>query len=71
MTWRSDCDALIYERIEVPDAVTNGVGRFLDALGLNYGASRSPPRWRTCSRKDRPNDRLAAVRRRIDGGADP
>lgn len=36
--WRSDYDALTYEQIDVPDAVTNGVGRFLDALGLNYGA---------------------------------
>ncbi|GAA2645486.1 ATP-grasp ribosomal peptide maturase [Paractinoplanes durhamensis] len=36
--WRSDYDALTYERIKVPEAVTDGVGRFLDALGLNYGA---------------------------------
>jgi ATP-grasp ribosomal peptide maturase len=36
--WRSDYDALTYERIDVPEAVTVGVGRFLDALGLTYGA---------------------------------
>lgn len=36
--WRSDYDALTYERIDVPEAVTLGVGRFLDGLGLTYGA---------------------------------
>jgi ATP-grasp ribosomal peptide maturase len=36
--WRSDYDALTYKRIDVPEAVTNSVGRFLDVLGLNYGA---------------------------------
>ncbi|XVV10855.1 ATP-grasp ribosomal peptide maturase [Actinoplanes sp. CA-131856] len=36
--WRSDYDALTYERIDVPVAVTEGIGKFLNATGLNYGA---------------------------------
>ncbi|MFB6397050.1 ATP-grasp ribosomal peptide maturase [Polymorphospora lycopeni] len=36
--WRSDYDALTYTRIDVPATVTQGVNRFLDALGLQYGA---------------------------------
>lgn len=36
--WRADYDSLTYEVIDVPHAVTDGMRRFLAALGLHYGA---------------------------------
>ena len=36
--WRADYDALTYRLIDVPVAVTEGIGRFLDRLGLTFGA---------------------------------
>ena len=36
--WRSDYDALTYDHIDTPSDVTAGIGRFMDALGLAFGA---------------------------------
>jgi ATP-grasp ribosomal peptide maturase len=36
--FRADYDALTYEPIEVPIDVSNGIRRFLDTMGLVYGA---------------------------------
>lgn len=36
--WRSDYDSLSYERVDTPDPVRLGTGRFMDTLGLNFGA---------------------------------
>lgn len=36
--WRADYPSLTYERIEPPAYVTAGMIRYLQALGLNYGA---------------------------------
>ncbi|MGH3537385.1 MAG: ATP-grasp ribosomal peptide maturase [Pseudonocardiaceae bacterium] len=36
--FRADYDALSYEPIELPIDVTNGIRRFLDTMGLVYGA---------------------------------
>lgn len=36
--WRSDYDALAYQRVDVPEGVTRRLGTFLDELGLSYGA---------------------------------
>jgi ATP-grasp ribosomal peptide maturase len=36
--WRSDYDALSYEQIDIPAAVTVGISQFMDRLGLNFGA---------------------------------
>ena len=36
--WRADYDALTYRPVDVPPAVTAGLGRFMDALGLYFGA---------------------------------
>lgn len=36
--WRADYDALSYERITIPPDVHAGISRFMDALGLMFGA---------------------------------
>ncbi|MEV4693141.1 ATP-grasp ribosomal peptide maturase [Micromonospora zamorensis] len=36
--WRADYDSLTYEHIDVPESVATGVRRFLERLGLSYGA---------------------------------
>lgn len=36
--FRADHDALNYEQIELPADATNGIRRFLDTMGLVYGA---------------------------------
>ncbi|MGH3570171.1 MAG: ATP-grasp ribosomal peptide maturase [Pseudonocardia sp.] len=38
LDWRADYPSLSYERIEPPTHVTAGMIRYLQALGLNYGA---------------------------------
>lgn len=38
LDWRVDYDALSYAPIAVPPAVRDGVGRYLDAFGLVFGA---------------------------------
>ncbi len=36
--WRADYDALSYRLADTPAEVETGIGRFMDALGLNFGA---------------------------------
>lgn len=36
--WRSDYDALEYEPVAIPEAVADGVRRFMAGFGLNFGA---------------------------------